>query len=144
MILASPDDSARQRRCQAQHAGVVLLSVASRGRLHGERFAGFAARIAGDCAAHRFSRCLLSILPFAAVDVAAALGRMKAPTLTWLAFVGMAAGTVVCADVVTESTRGRDLADLDSRRALASLLARAGVPWLAESVALCLQPHAGA
>ena len=96
----------------------------------GERLAGFDARIEADGASYLFSLRLLPVIPFAVVNVAAGLSRMKASTFFWVSFAGMAASTFVYVNAGTELGRLRVLSDIYSMRVLLSLCALALLPWI--------------
>lgn len=98
-------------------------------RRHGERLAGFDARMAADGIAYLFSLRLLPVIPFAVVNVAAGLTTMKTWTFFWVSFVGMAASTFVYVNAGTELARIRVLSDIYSVQVLLSLFALALLPW---------------
>lgn len=122
-------------------AGATLSMLASRHWLQPvmrRRYAGqldeFEVRMARDGPAYLFSLRLLPVLPFAVVNVAAGLSRMKTWTFIWISLVGMAASTFVYVNAGTELSHVRELGDIYSPRVLASLAALALLPWLMKPV----------
>jgi uncharacterized membrane protein YdjX (TVP38/TMEM64 family) len=132
-------------------AGATLAMLASRHwlepavrRRHGAYLEGFDARMAANGNAYLFSLRLLPVLPFAVVNVAAGLSRMKTWTFVWISLLGMAASTFVYVNAGTELGHMRELADIYSPRTLASLAALALLPWLLKPIARRLQQGTGA
>lgn len=64
-------------------------------RRYGDRLAKIDSRISRDGGAYLFSLRLLPVIPFAVVNVAAGVSRMKTWTFTWVSFVGMLGGTFI-------------------------------------------------
>lgn len=110
----------------------------------GKRLANLDSRIADDGAAYLFSLRLLPVIPFALVNVAAGLSRMRVWTFAWVSFVGMLAGTFVYVNAGTQLAHIETASDIYSPRVLLSLAALAGLPWLAKAMQSRWQRRAGA
>jgi uncharacterized membrane protein YdjX (TVP38/TMEM64 family) len=108
-------------------------------RKWGKQLADVDTRIARDGAAYLFSLRLLPVIPFALVNVAAGLSRMKTWTFFWISFVGMLAGTFVYVNAGTELGKVNAFEDIFAPQTLISLALIALLPWAAKLLTRGLQ-----
>lgn len=96
----------------------------------GRHLENFEQRLAADGAYYLFTLRMLPVIPFAIVNLAAGVCRMRLWTFAWVSFIGMLAGTFVYVNAGSVLGRIESASDLYSPAVILSLLAVALLPWL--------------